>query len=134
MLTSIATAKSARDITWIFTDSQSSSGLGSSAAKEYQNAAVVRGSHFISIILHCDVDENLKRIVGGDRGNGSNTKLTDLDILRSIREEQDIFHFKDGNELELDITHLSPGEAAVRIHNHVAEFLRNDSASRNVED
>ncbi len=71
--------------------------------------------------------------MGGDRGNGSNTKLTDLDILRSIREEEDIFHFKDGNELDLDITHLSPSEAAVRIHDHIAEVIQKEAACRNVE-
>ncbi len=71
--------------------------------------------------------------MGGDRGNGSNTKLTDLDILRSIRDEEDIFHFRDGNELDLDITHLSPSEAAVRIYDHVVEILRKDSAARNME-
>ncbi|KAJ2906433.1 hypothetical protein MKZ38_001793 [Zalerion maritima] len=112
VLKSIATAKSTSDVTWIFTDQQSSSNLGSSSARDYQNAAALRGSPFISIIMHCKLDENLERAAGGDRGNGSNTKLTDLGILRSIGEREDIFHFKDEYEAELDVTHLSPSEAA----------------------
>jgi len=128
VLTSIATARSTRDVTWIFTDQQSSSNLGSSSAREYQNAASVRGSLFISIILHCQLEENLKRATGEDRGKGSNTKLTDLDILRSIREREDIFRFQDEYELELDVTQLTSSEAAAAIHDHIGTALRPESA------
>ena len=96
---------------------------------DYLNAAEVCGSAFISVVLHCELDENLERAVGGDRGKGSNTKLTEVDVLRSIREEEDIFLFKNGNELELDITHLSPSEAAGRIHDHVNWVLGKDSSA-----
>ena len=128
VLTFIATATSTRDVTWIFTDQQSSSNLGSSSAREYQNAASVRGSPFISIILHCQLEENLKRATGEDRGKGSNTKLTDLDILRSIREREDIFRFQDEYELELDVTQLTSSEAAAAIHDHIGTVLRPESA------
>ncbi|KAK3945477.1 hypothetical protein QBC46DRAFT_250246 [Diplogelasinospora grovesii] len=124
VLTSLATSTSTRDVTWIFMDQQSSSNLGSSSTRDYQNAAAVRGSPFISIILHCELDENLKRATGEDRGKDANTKLTDLGILRSIREREDIFHFKDEYELELDITRLSPSEAAAKIHDHISKTLR----------
>ncbi|KAK1579586.1 uncharacterized protein LY79DRAFT_522372 [Colletotrichum navitas] len=124
VLTSIATAKSTRDVTWIFTDQQSSSNLGSSSARDYQNAARVRGSPFISIVLHCELEENLTRATGRDRGKGSNTKLTNLDILRSIREREDIFRFQDEYELELDVTQLTPSEAAAAIRDHVGTALR----------
>ena len=116
-------AQSTQDITWIFTDQQSSSQLGRSAAKDYQDAAALRGSTFISVVLQCDVNENLKRVAGVDRGTGSNTKLTDLSVLRSIREREDIFHFEDENELELDVTYLSPSEAAGKISVHIAKVL-----------
>ncbi|KAK2028999.1 hypothetical protein LX32DRAFT_673173 [Colletotrichum zoysiae] len=126
VLTSIATAKSTRDVTWIFTDQQSSSDVGSSFARDYQNAARLRGSPFISIILHCDLEENLARATGVDRGKGSNTKLTTPDILRSIREREDIFRFRDEYELELDVTQLSPIEAAARIRDHIGTALLRD--------
>ncbi|KAI0388383.1 hypothetical protein F5Y17DRAFT_222191 [Xylariaceae sp. FL0594] len=122
VLKSIAAAKSTRDVTWIFTDQQSSSESGSSSARDYQNAAAMRdGSPFVSVILLCELDENLKRAAAGkDRGNGSNnTKLTDLDMLRDIREREDIFHFEDDYELELDVTHLSASEAASKIYEHI---------------
>ncbi|CAG7963010.1 unnamed protein product [Penicillium salamii] len=122
-LKSIATATSTREITWIFTDQQSSSILGTSSAKDYQNAAAIRGSPFISVITNCDLEENLKRAIGGDRGVGTNTKLTDLGILRRIRESEDIFHFNDENELEIDITQLSPSEVAGKIYDHIGKIL-----------
>lgn len=115
----IVAAKSTRDVTWIFTDQQSSSTLGSSSARDYKNAAAERSSPFISIVLYCELDENLKRIAEGDRGKGSNTKLTDLGILRSIREREDIVHFKDEHELELNVTYLSPSETAGKIYEHI---------------
>ena len=45
-------------------------------------------------------------------------------MLRGIREREDLFHFQDEHELELDVTNLSPAEAAGIIHKHVAEVLR----------
>ncbi|KAL2756389.1 hypothetical protein ACRALDRAFT_1070554 [Sodiomyces alcalophilus JCM 7366] len=115
ILKSIATAKSTRDVAWIFTDQQSSGKLARACARDYQEAAALHGSPFISVVLHCSLEENLRRASGGDRGNGSNAKLTDLDTLRSIREREDIFHFGGDCELVLDVTHLSASEAANKI-------------------
>lgn len=123
VLRAIATANSTRDVTWIFTDQQSSSELGSSSAKDYQDAAAMRGSPFVSVVLVCDLDENLARAAGADRGNGANTKLTDLGILRSIRESEDIFRFGDDYELELDVTRLTPSEAAAKVCEHVGNLF-----------
>ncbi|KPM46453.1 hypothetical protein AK830_g200 [Neonectria ditissima] len=123
LLTSLAAAESTRDVTWIFTDQQSSNELGSSTAKEYQIAAALRGSPFISVILSCELDENLRRAVGEGRGNGSNTKLTDLAILRTIRQGEDIFHFRAETEMELDLTDLSPSEAGRKIYEHVCSTV-----------
>lgn len=131
VLSSIATAKSTADVTFIFTDSQSSSSLGRSAAADYHDAAATRGSPFISVILSCDLGENLKRAAGGDRGNGSNTKLTDLDVLRDIRDKEDILHLKDENGLDLDITNLSHGDAAGVIYQHVVKVLERISGGDN---
>lgn len=73
--------------------------------------------------MNCDLEENLQRAVGGDRGVGTNTKLTDLGILQHIRETEDIFHFGDENELELDVTLLSPFEVAGKIYDHIGRIL-----------
>ncbi|KAH6984740.1 hypothetical protein BKA56DRAFT_614459 [Ilyonectria sp. MPI-CAGE-AT-0026] len=124
VLKSMAISTSTRDVTWVFTDQQSSSALGSSAARDYQEAAAVRASPFISIILHCELNENLKRAVGGDRGNNSNTKLTDQGILQNIKKKEDIFQFHDKYELVLEVTNLSPSEAATKIYEHIGKVLQ----------
>jgi hypothetical protein len=128
-LTSIATAKSTRDVTFIFTDAQSSEPTGCSAVQDYQDAAALRGSPLDICHLHCDLGENLKRAVAADRdirGTRTNTKFTDLSILRMIRETEDIFHFEDGYEMELDVTRLSPGEAGSKIREHIRRVLQED--------
>ncbi|KAM4066190.1 AAA domain-containing protein [Hirsutella rhossiliensis] len=130
VLRSIASSVSTRDITWIFTDQQSSNQSGSSSAKDYQDAATARGAPFVSVILHCELEENLKRAVQGEKGGCSNTKLTNPTILRSIREREDIFRFKDENELELDVTLSSPREAARRIYDHLSKMFQLDDAGQ----
>lgn len=108
--------EAAPETTWIFTDSSSEE---SGTSMEYQAAASARGSRFISIILTCQVDENLNRITGPGRGGELNTKLTDIDILCQIRETEGIFRFRDEEEKELDVTNLTASEAARRIFDHV---------------
>jgi len=111
------------ETTWIFTDQQSSSEIGSSTAQEYQTAAASRGSRFISIVLTCGAEENFKRAQSKGRGGALNTKLTDLSILRKIRAEEEIYHFGSPEEAELDVTGLTPSEAARQIYQHVCRFI-----------
>ncbi|EXF77748.1 hypothetical protein CFIO01_03069 [Colletotrichum fioriniae PJ7] len=123
-LDSIATHPALADKTFIFTDARESGLLGSEAAQDYKAAAERRGVPFISVVLHCDVDENVRRL-GGRRRAGldeaaSNTKLTDGKILRKIREEESIFQFTDENEMCLDVTSLEPDHSALLILQHVS--------------
>lgn len=122
-LQSIATAESTRETTLIFTDQQSSNEIGSSTAKEYANAAARRGSAFVSVILTCEAQENFRRATDTDRANGTTTKLTDLRIIRTIREQEDIFHFGTDMEMELDVTDLSVAEASRKVFEHVCKCV-----------
>ncbi|KAG7051901.1 Ribose 5-phosphate isomerase A [Colletotrichum scovillei] len=122
-LDTIATHPALADKTFIFTDARESGSLGSEAAQDYKAAAEKRGVPFISVVLHCDVDENVRRL-GGRRSTGvdeaaGNTKLTDGEILRKIREDETIFQFGDENEMCLDVTNLKPDQSALLISQHV---------------
>jgi hypothetical protein len=117
----MSTSTSTKDVTWIFTDSQSSDALGSLSAKDYHRAVAERGSTFFSIVLTCDFEENQKRIQTSDRSLRG--KLTDVSILKTIRDEEDLFRFHDENELVLDATNLSVEEAARVIVEHVKARL-----------
>src|SRR6266480_6270554 len=92
-LRSIATSVSTKETTWIFTDQQSSSVNGSLAAQDYKDAAALRESLFISVILRCDLDENIRRMGSAGRGGQINTKLTDVGILQRIRATEDLYSF-----------------------------------------
>lgn len=114
---------SAEGITYIFTDSQSSDVIGSATAQEYEDAAKERGCPFISIILSCHLEENIRRLQAVGRGGSTNTKLTDLGIFHEIRKTEDIYHFGGRMELELDVTETSATFTAEKIYAFVLECL-----------
>lgn len=116
ILDSIAASQSLRDVTWIFTDSQSSDEVGAAAVADYIHAAQTRRSSLISIILTCDGDENVRRMTSKHRGK---TKLNDVNILLDIRRDEDLYRFGGKAELELNVTQLSAASAAQTI----AEFI-----------
>ncbi|KAL8946245.1 MAG: hypothetical protein Q9222_007335 [Ikaeria aurantiellina] len=113
---SIANSESLKDVTWIFTDSQSSDKVGVAAVEDYINVARTRGSRLISIILTCSQTENIRRLGAESRGK---TKLTDVNVLRWIRYKEDLYRFGGDAELEMDVTDLSAAAAAEKILNFV---------------
>ncbi|KAK1599025.1 uncharacterized protein LY79DRAFT_665578 [Colletotrichum navitas] len=119
-LHAVATRPELEDTTFIFTDSRESSAQGSAGVKDYQSAAEVRGVPFISIILHCKLEEKLRRLEGKDSGDESrrSTELIDGEILRIVRENEEIFRCGGELELELNITDIKPSEAARVIVHH----------------
>jgi hypothetical protein len=72
----------------------------------------------ISIILTCEIEENVKRLTSPSRG-GTNTKLTDVGILRGTRETEDIYHFGGPLELEIDVT----TKTAAAVAQDISSFL-----------
>ncbi|KAK1965773.1 hypothetical protein LY78DRAFT_703424 [Colletotrichum sublineola] len=84
----IATRPEVKETVFIFTDPRESNGTGSIGVEDYQRAAEVRGVPFISIILHCKLDENSRRLEGRSSGGESrrSTKLADGKVLRRVRE------------------------------------------------
>lgn len=121
----IATAEEAQPTTWIFTDSRERSAAGATAAKDYQDAAHERGALFISIVLNCDLEENIRRMTCPKRESGQTTKLRDPKILRKIRDVEALHQSGGPNELHLDVTHISPGEAAEIIVEHIIGVKQN---------
>ena len=107
-------------MTYIFTDSCEP---GSGVAQEYEASAMKKGCPFISIILSCRLEENIKRLSSVGRGGPSNTKLTDLGIFRTVRETEDIYHFGGPMELELDITETSAAATAQKVNAFIQECL-----------
>lgn len=103
---------------YVFTDFQSSNELGAAVCHEYAACASERGCDFMPILLHCEVETNLQRLVAGDRAR--HQKLVDVDLARRFRKDAELYRFVDHPAaFELDVTSLSPREAAGRILEHV---------------
>ena len=120
VLSAIAESSELKSTTLIFTDQQSSSAVGSDVAQDYYNAAKTRGCPFYSIRLLCSEQENLRRAVNEERKIGGTTKLMDIDIIKRMRNEEDIYSFGGDYELSLDVTSLSAEEAA----REILEFVK----------
>ncbi|KAJ5180679.1 hypothetical protein N7492_003889 [Penicillium capsulatum] len=103
---------------YVFTDFQSSDELGASVCAEYIAAAVGRDAPFIPVVLLCDEDVNMQRLVSPERETYS--KLMDVELVARFRREKEVCRLgKHPNFFELDVSGLEPGEAARRIYDHV---------------
>lgn len=114
----IATSEATRDPVWIFADSRFSE-VGSAAPKDYRDAAEKRDVPFTPLIMTCGADENARRVVDEYRGELGCTKLMDIGVLKGIREKEQMCRFGGRDELEVDVSNLSPREAAENNVEHV---------------
>lgn len=106
------------DTAYVFTDFQSSDSLGTSVCAEFAAAALARGSAFVPIVLSCSEEANLERLVSAERT--LHRKLTDVELVRRFRRNVQIHRFEGcPHMLEMDVTDMSPAEAARRVLEHV---------------
>lgn len=75
-------------------------------------------------ILRCSPEENTRRLLG--RPASLNSRLTDTDILKDIRQHHFVYSFYDDGfkqpdvwEYQLDIEDTKPEEAAHKILEHL---------------
>lgn len=119
----LATEPSTYHTTYLFTDFQFQTERGASLFSEYEQAAENRDCRLISILLTCDEDENIKRMMGWSRE--ADGKFMDVELLRTCRNRQGVSLFKSRDKkefLEIDVTFLKPEEVAKIIWNHVLQF------------
>ena len=112
-----------QQISYIFTDFQSTNEPGPSVAKEYRDAAYARECAFIPIILKCGGEENANRMQSAERvelvekhGKGM---LLDTETLRKMRSRVEIHQFGCPEELVLDVTRMTADQAAEAVHQHI---------------
>lgn len=111
----------AQDIqmTYIFTDAQTEY---NNCVRDYHALSLQPMSRrFYSIVLECDIEENVRRLTCAGRGGCENGKLTDAGVLRGIRAGGvEIWRFGGMDEFVLDVSAISAEEVADRI----AGFVR----------
>lgn len=106
-----------RDTVFIFTDSQTEH---NDCVGDYTDLGLgEHGRRFYSVVLHCELEENIRRLTLPGRGGSFNGKLTDAEVLKEYRSKQSILRFGDDDEIEIDVTEVKPEEAARRIHEFV---------------
>lgn len=105
---------------YLFTDFQTSNSLGIGVCEEYRACAQKRGCDFIPIILICDEEVNLERLVAKERaGHG---KLVHVEVASKFREGAELYDFKNYPAIyKLDVSRLSVEEAAAKILKHLVK-------------
>lgn len=107
---------------WIFSDFRGAAGINSTLPiQEYENAADKMEMPFIHVILRCNSQRLRSLSVVGE--SLRNTNAVDFAVFESMRKKDEIRASGKANELELDITHLGPAEAAERIFTGVSRIL-----------
>lgn len=86
-----------------------------------KEAAEKRGSSYIPVILNCDLEENRRRISMIEREK--NMKMTDPEGLSLLRQGEKLLTPDHPNLMELDVTRISPEEAAGRIRDHALRIM-----------
>ncbi|KAF6236199.1 hypothetical protein HO173_005828 [Letharia columbiana] len=122
LFNTLATSPDSFDHFYVFTDFQTANEEGISVASEYEAAAKKRGCAFIPVILTCQVAENERRLRSLERlgaVEGGNGMLVDTDVLKLFRERGDVYRFQCSEQLVLNVTEITPVQAAEKIMQHV---------------
>ena len=77
------------------------------------DVAAARGATFVPVLLSCETPVLVQRVVSEDRAR--RMKLIDPVRTASLNDDVPAFRTDHPNTLELDVTHVSPDEAASRI-------------------
>ncbi|KAK3702436.1 hypothetical protein LTR37_014902 [Vermiconidia calcicola] len=106
-----------KDTVFIFTDSQTEH---NECVGDYTDLGLgERGRRFYSVVLHCGMEENMRRLTMSGRGGSLNGKLTDGEVLKEYRSRGSILRFGDDDEVEIDVTDIEPEEASRRVYGFV---------------
>ena len=65
-----------------------------------------------------------------ERGQGGRTKLVDAEVLRKMRDTYELYSFGVAEELILDVTKISPEDAAVRIYEWAMKVSRAETSQQ----
>lgn len=85
--------------------------------KQVKNIAAKRGSIFIPVRLLISQEEHLKRVTDPSRRE----RLKSLDP-KEVHDETPLLNIKHQNVLELNVSNLTPSEAAERILEHISKI------------
>ena len=82
---------------------------------DYTDRALGERGRRSSIILYCELEDNIRRLALSGRGGSSNGKLTDVETSKEFRSTTSVHRFGDDNEIEIHVSSVAPEEAARKI-------------------
>ncbi len=97
--------------------------------EDVASLASKREALFVPVLLHCAPEENDRRVASAERA--TRFKDTHPDLVREQSRTNQLLRIDHPNRLELDITHLSPGEAAQAILLHAEQARVASSGGHN---
>lgn len=97
----------------VFTDALSDDEFDTARFDEYRQLAARRSASLVAVIFDCDPIENARRLVAP--GRAEQRKLVKPEVLARMRETYRLHRPGDLPLIELDVTALSPGQAAEEI-------------------
>jgi len=96
---------------------------------EYETAARRSGRPFLPIYLDYDVDgENIRRVATPECVSDGTGMLVNGELLKAMRSRCELFVFGACEGLRLDVTKLSPLEAAERIQPILLGYIKRMNA------
>lgn len=101
-------------------DFQSHNELGQAVAREYVDAARRSGRAFLPVNMTCRIEENMRRVGSVERQRSGSGKLLDAEELKAMWTRSKLLSFADMESFELDVTQISPEEAAIVLRDHVS--------------
>ncbi len=83
--------------------------------------AADRGGHYVPVHLHCDPEENKKRIDSEERNKA--WKTTDPNVVDKYSSNFTLLETGSPNQFAIDVTNLDPKETAALILDNVKDLL-----------
>ncbi|MCU4180537.1 AAA family ATPase [Bosea sp. BH3] len=108
----------------LFTDALSEDAHDVAVFDEYRQLAGDRAAPLVAVVLDIDAERNLERLTAV--GRSERHKLTNPKILAALRANHRLLRATGLPLVELDVSELSPAEAAGILSRHIATALESD--------
>jgi thymidylate kinase len=82
--------------------------------------AVRRGNPYVPIYIRCETEENLRRVPAVERRE--RMKWIDADAVRAFVDGHELLRFDGHDPFAVDVTSLTPDDAARQILDHIADL------------
>jgi len=112
------------DTALIFTDALSDDAYDSAVFDEYRQLAADRAAPLVAVVLDLTAERNVERLTAP--GRSERHKLTNPKALAALRANHRLLRATGLPLVELDVSELSPSEAADILSRRIGEALESD--------